>query len=132
MDCTLFYEVSEIKSVDLQSFHVIFQIADDPNAVASSGVTSAPLIGCFQDVDGTNTYYLFIEKKVLFGGMSSFCKSLSMWFSLHYIFNLHYDKPISEIALFFQEFVFGLPASKMKKSSTYLAISSDIQTFTIV
>ena len=76
-----------------------------------------------------NTYYLFVEK-VLLGGQVNFCKCLALWFSLHYIFNLEYDKPVQDIALFFQEFIFGLPASKVKKNSTYLTVSSDIQSFT--
>ena len=107
------------------------QAAEDPNVVATSVATSAPVIGGFQDTDGINTYYLFVEKKVLLGDLSSFCKTLAIWFSLHYIFNLEYDKPISEVALFIQEFIFGLPAPKTKKTSTYLTVSSDIQTFTL-
>lgn len=109
---------------------IILQIADDPSVVAGGGKTSAPIIASFQDVDGTNEYFIIVEKKVLFGGLTSFCKSLALWFSLHYIFNLEYDKAVNEVALFMQEFVFGLPASKVKKNSTYLTVSSDVQTFT--
>ena len=110
---------------------IILQIAEDPSVVAGGGKTSAPVIASFQDVDGTNNnYFMFVEKKVLFGGLTTFCKSLALWFSLHYIFNLEYDKAVSEVALFIQEFVFGLPASKIRKSSTYLTVSSDVQTFT--
>lgn len=109
---------------------VTLQIADDPSIVACKGKTSAPIIASFQDVDGTNEYYIIVEKRVLFGGLTSFCKSLALWFSLHYIFNLEYEKVVNEVALFIQEFVFGLPASKVKKSSTYLTVSSDVQTFT--
>ena len=87
---------------------------------ASEAATSAPVIGCFRDVDGS-TNYLFIEKQVLFGGALNFCKCLSMWFSLLQ------PKSVNEIALFFQEFVFGLPASKV--ISTYLTVCSDIQSF---
>jgi hypothetical protein len=67
---------------------------------------------------------------VLFGDARSLCKSLAFWFSLHYIFNLEYEKAINDFALFYQEFVFGLPAS-IKKSSTYLTVTSDLQTFAI-
>ena len=112
--------------------HTYIQAGEDPAVKASGAATSSPVIGCFQDVEGTNSYYLFVEKKVIFGGISSFCKSLAIWFSLHYIFNLEYNKQIYDLALFFQEFVFGLPASKIKKTSTYLTVSSDIQSFTLV
>ena len=46
-----------------------------------------------------------------------------LWFSAHYIRNLEYEKTISEVALFIQEFVFGLPGVTIKKSATYLIIS---------
>ena len=68
---------------------------------------------------------------MLFGDARSLCKSLALWFSLHYIiFNLEYEKTINDFALFYQEFVFGLPAS-IKKSATYLTVTSDLQTFAI-
>ena len=93
-------------------------------------MTSAPVIGGFKDVDGTCSYYLFVERKVLcvFGGVFTFCKALALWFSLHYIFYLQYDKAIHDVALFLQEFVFGLPASKIKKTFT---VSGDVQSFTL-
>lgn len=106
------------------------QIADDPADMAKKGKTSAPFVVCFQDVDGVGTYYICVEKKVLFGDVRSICKSLAFWFSLHYIFNLEYNKAISDFALFYQEFVFGLPAS-IKKSATYLTVTSDVQSFAI-
>ena len=105
---------------------------EDPQVIAREGKTSAPVIASFHNVDGVNDYYIFVERKVLFGGITTFCKSLALWFSLHYVFNLEYDKIISEVALFFQEFVFGLPASRIKKSSTYLSVTSDVQNFTII
>ena len=105
-------------------------MAEDPTNVAQEAQTSAPVVVCFEDVDETSSYYLIIEKKVPIGGLT-FSKSLALWFSLHYIFNSEYDKSISELVLSFQEFIFGLPASRIKKSSTYLTVTSDIQTFTI-
>ena len=53
-----------------------------------------------------------------------------LWFSAYYILNLEYEKTISEVALFIPEFVFGLPAVTIKKSATYLTVSSNIQGFT--
>ena len=49
--------------------YVILYIADDPSIVAGEGKT-APIIASFQDVDGTNKYYITVEKK-LFGGLTS-------------------------------------------------------------
>ena len=67
-------------------------------------------------MDGTNEYFIIVEKKVLFGGLTSFCKSLALWFSLHYIyFNLEYDKAVNEVALFMQEFVLTYPHQRLKR-----------------
>ena len=40
---------------------------------------------------------------------SSFMKTLLLWFSSHYVLNMHYAKPVSEVCLFFQEYIFGQP-----------------------
>jgi len=52
-----------------------------------------------------------------------------LWFATHYVFNLEYSKQAKELALFFQEFIFGLPDNS--KTSTYLTVSGDILQFTI-
>jgi hypothetical protein len=83
-----------------------------------------------EKVDGTGTYALIVEKKVLCTGIPTLCSALALWFSVHYIFNLEYSKVISEVAIFLQEFVFGLPATRVKKSATYLTVCSNIQGFT--
>ena len=44
---------------------VTLQIADDPSIVAGEGKTSAPIIASFQDVDGTNEYYIIVERSVV-------------------------------------------------------------------
>lgn len=69
-------------------------MAEDPTSVAQEAQTSAPVVVCFEDVDETSSYYLIIEKKVPIGGLTSFSKSLALWFSLHYIFKSEYDKSI--------------------------------------
>ena len=93
-------------------------------------LASAPLVACFMDVERSE-YCLSIENKIVLDGIPSFSKSMALWFSSHYIFNLEYNDLLSKLALFFQEFVFGLPASRAKKTSTYLTVTSDVQTFTI-
>ena len=83
-----------------------------------------------EKVDGTGTYVLIIEKKVWCTGIPTFCHALALWFAVHYIFNLEYSKDISEVAIFMQEFLFGLPATRAKKSATYLTVCSNIQGYT--
>ena len=47
-----------------------------------------------------------------------------------YVFNLEYEKKVKDVAVFLQEFVFGLPdTSGTKKSASYLTITSDVQAF---
>ena len=53
-----------------------------------------------------------------------------VWFMSHYVFNLEYSVKIREVALFVQEYIFGLPATsglKQHKTATYLAVATDIQ-----
>ena len=38
-----------------------------------------------------------------------------LWFSVHYIFHLDYYPKFHDVALFFQEFVSGLPESQKVK-----------------
>ena len=54
-----------------------------------------------------------------------------------YIFHLDYYPKVHDVALFFREFVFGLPENQKakcakNKSCTYLTISSDIHNFMVV
>lgn len=86
---------------------------------------NAPWIGEFQTDDGDPTYFIFVEQKVLCC-VNSFAKSLFIWFSLYYVFNLDYDTNTNEVCLFFQEYVFGMP-NNCKKTSTYLSVTTDIQ-----
>ena len=63
---------------------------------------------------------------------SDFPQALCLWFSLHYVLNLQYCTKIKEVALFFQEFVFKLPATsgmKRQKTATYLTATTGIQNF---
>ena len=60
--------------------------------------------------------------------VTAFSKALMLWFVSHYIFNLEYYKQAKDVALFMQEFVFGLPTHD-KKSGTYLSVTTDIQSY---
>lgn len=114
------------------------QMAEDPAVVAvKNPPLPNPRFAAFKEDNGDITYYLFIEQKVLCTIPTSFTRSLILWFSVHYIFHLDYYPKIHDVALFFQEFVFGLPESQKgkgakNKTCTYLTISSDIHTFTVV
>ena len=66
---------------------------------------------------GNLSIIFFLEQKVLCA-VSTFCKSIFVWFACHYIFNLEYDKRVKEVALFFQEYVFGEPANCKKHPHT--------------
>lgn len=108
-------------------------MSDVPETVAAAPpIRSAPWIGEFMVDDGDSVFFIFVEQKILCS-VNSFVKSLFVWFSLFYIFNLEYDKNTKDICLFFQEFVFGLPAtgSACKKSSTYMSVTTDIQSFAL-
>ena len=103
-------------------------MSDVPETVATAeSKCNAPWIGEFAVEDGDSVYFIFVEQKVVCQ-VNTFVKSLFIWFSLFYIFNLEYDKNTRDISLFFQEFVFGLPAgTTCKKTSTYLCVTTDIQ-----
>ena len=98
-------------------------------AAAEDPPRNTPRIAEFEVEDGTPNYFGFVEQSVLCQA-SSFCKAVFYWFSAHYVFNLEYDKHVKELALFFQEFVLGLP-SNCKKTATYLVVTTDIQKLTM-
>ena len=105
-------------------------MSDKPEDVArGEPVRNAPWIGKFTVDDGDSTYFLFVEQMVLCSA-NSLSKTLFLWFSLHYVFNLEYDDHVKELCLFFQEFIFGLP-SNCKRTSTYLSATTDIQNYAL-
>ena len=57
------YEEHQLSNGDLEYLRVISQIAHDPSVVADGGKTSAPIIASLQDVDGTNEYFIIVEKE---------------------------------------------------------------------
>ena len=106
------------------------QQTDNPADVATRlPVRAAPRFACFPGEEPQ--YFIFIESEVLCI-CRSFNHALMLWFVSHYVLNLEYSVKVREVALFVQEFVFGLPATsglKRQKTSTYLAVSTDIQSF---
>ena len=107
-------------------------MSDDPEDVARRlPLRTAPRIACFNGDDPQ--YFLFIEDKTVLT-MSSLSRAICFWFILHYVFNLEYCTQIKTVALFFQEFIFSLPATsymKHQKSATYLTVTTDIQKFVV-
>lgn len=105
-------------------------MTDDPeDVVTKPPVRTAPRIGCFNGEEPQ--YFLYVENKTLFT-VRSLSHALVFWFILHYVFNLEYCPQIKPIALFFQEFVFKLPATsffKHQKSATYLTVTTDLQRY---
>ena len=87
---------------------------------------TAPRISCFTGESESTDYFIIIEKKLLCK-VSSFAEALCTWFASHYVFDLVYPKQTKDVALFFQEYVFGLPeqgGSRSTHSATYLTVST--------
>ena len=100
-------------------------MTEDPQAIAGNPNLVAPRYAGFIG------YFLIVESKIL-TQTSSFNNALLLWFCLFYTLNLEYPKPLTEVCIFYQEFVFGLPTSsayKRCKSVTYLSTTTDIQKY---
>ena len=108
-----------------------FQMTDDPVAIAKRDPKrTAPRFASFEGEDSSQ-YFIFVDDFVLTQA-NTFSKAVMLWFVTHYILNLEYEKRVQEIALFFQEFVFNLPATgadKKQKNTTYLSVTTDIQKY---
>ena len=108
-------------------------MTDDPSDVATrSPRRTAPLFASFENQDSAD-YFVFVDDLVL-TQTNDFAKGLNLWFISHYIFNLRYEKQVQEVALFFQEFIWNLPATaeeKKQKNATYLTVTTDIQKFVV-
>ena len=102
-------------------------MTDDPKEVAlRDPKRSAPRVACFPE---ECQFFMLIETEVLCV-VSSFPHALILWFISHYAFNLEYSTKAKEVALFFLEFIFKLPATsgmKRQKTATYLTVTTDIQ-----
>lgn len=109
---------------------MFLQQTDDPGEVADRPpVRPAPRFVLFPGEEPQ--YFVFIESEVLCI-THTFSHALMVWFMSHYVFNLEYSAKVREVALFVQEYIFGLPATsglKRHKTATYLAFSTDIQSY---
>lgn len=70
-------------------------------------------------------FFIIIEQKVLCEAVS-FESALCLAFFSYYVFHLEYPKCIRNLLFFMQDYLLALPDS-LGRSSTYLAISSDIK-----
>ena len=101
------------------------QITTSPeDAAKSEPGRNSPWIGRFIIDDAEPQHFVFVEQKVLCT-CPTLTRAILTWFCSHYVFNLEYHKYCHDLALFFQEFIFGLPESG-KKSSNYLAIATEL------
>ena len=108
------------------------QMSQDPEVVCiKDPPMPSPRFAAFKEVNGNIVYYIFVEQNVLCT-VSSFTNCLVLWFCVHYIFHLGYLQKIHDVAQFFQEFVLGLPQCTKHKTTSYLSVSSDIQSYTVV
>ena len=116
--------------LDWPCYTLIMQQTDDPAEVATRlPIRPAPRFVYFPGEEPQ--YFIFIESEVLCV-CHSFSHAIMVWFMSHYVFNLEYSVKVREIALFVQEYIFGLPATsgmKRHKTANYLAVSTDIQSY---
>lgn len=113
------------------NFLILLQMSTDPESVGNEiSSRNTPFIAEFNGDDCETVYFLYVEQFPLCS-TCSFTKALYLWFSFYYIFNLEYAKILKDLCLFFQEFIFGLPDNCIKKTSTYLSVSTDIQAYTL-
>ena len=110
------------------TYIISFKDCTTPESAVMDNNNTSPWIGKFGGDDSAQ-YFIFVERQPLYH-VNNLCKALFLWFSVHYIFHLQYNTKVKESLLFFQEFVFGIPCT-CKKTTTYLAVSTDIQTLTM-
>ena len=87
-----------------------------------------PRFASFTTEGGLTEYVIYINRKPLCK-VAVFARALILWFVAHYVFHLEYTKETKDVAFFFQEFVLG-SLTKAKKTTTYLSVTTGIQTFT--
>ena len=103
------------------------RMTEAPETVAHRPpLRTAPRIAGFKGPTTDSQYYIIVEQVLC--SVAAFSKAFMLWFLSHYIFNLEYCKQAKDVALFMQEFVFGLPTHD-KKSGTYLSVTTDIQSY---
>ena len=90
------------------------QVTDDPDEHAESLKISTRMFASF----GDEPYYVFVEGIVILGPKSTFIKTILLWFAVHYVLNIQYAKPVNEVCLFLQEYIF---TKQMKRTPSYLA-----------
>ena len=96
-------------------------MTDDPSDAATrSPRRTAPRFASFENKHSAD--FVFVDDLVL-TQTDGFAKGLNLWFISHYIFNLRYEKQVQEVALFFQEFIWNLPASPEEKKQKMLHTS---------
>jgi len=105
------------------------QMTDTPEEVAiRNPPRSTPRFAGFK-CDESTKYIIFVDSRVV-TDTPFFSRALMLCFALFYVLNLEYCKPLKEVCLFLQEFVFSLPSvGSRQKSATYLSVTTDIQKF---
>ena len=100
-------------------------MTDDVQQVASRDPPRPnPRIACF----GGKSYFVIIEKCDLCE-VASVAMAIMLWYASHYIFHLEYCKQCKDVALFIQEQVFKLSDARVKKTVTYLSVTTDKEAF---
>ena len=89
------------------NFHYYYylQMTDDPETITDDSRMLAPrIVGFIGDDEGQ--YFLIVESNIV-TQTSSFNNAVLLWFCLLYTLYLEYPKAVSEVCIFFQEFVWS-------------------------
>lgn len=88
---------------------------------------SSPRIAALVGESTSVQYFVVVEQSVLCE-LPSFKMALYIMFCAYYVFNLAYPRQSKNTLQFLQDFVLGSPDT-LKRTATYLAVSSDINRF---
>lgn len=88
---------------------------------------NSPRIAALVGESTSVQYFVIVEQSVLCE-LPTFNAALYIMFSAYYVFNLAYSRQFKNTLQFLQVTVLGYPDS-LKRTATYLAVSSDINCF---
>lgn len=72
------------------------------------------------------SYKIIIEQQVI-TSTADLTAALYVLFAVHFVFNITYHSKVSDLYLFLQEVVFGMPSEVKKKSAAYTSFCVAIE-----
>ena len=73
------------------------------------------------------SFFLIVEQDVLCD-VDDLSEAVFLWFAIHYVFNIQYNKVLNNVGLFFQDNIFEC-SDATKRTATYNSIVGDITQF---